>query len=156
MLEKVGKGRDFSRGKAAFEAAQCLLCHRYGDQGGAAGPDLTTVATRFKRQDILESITEPSKVVSEQYMSTAFTLKDGNVVAGRISQETGDKVVVMTNPFDTAVTTAISKSEIKARELSKISLMPTGLLDTFTESDILDLLAFVESMGDPKHSSFSR
>lgn len=156
LLEKVGKGRDFARGKAAFEAAQCLLCHRYGDQGGAAGPDLTTVATRFKRQDILESITEPSKVVSEQYMSTAFTLKDGNVVAGRISQETGDKVVVMTNPFDTAVTTAINKSEIKARELSKISLMPTGLLDTFTESDILDLLAFVESMGDPKHSSFSK
>ena len=35
LLDKVGKGRDFARGKAAFTSAQCILCHRYGDQGGA-------------------------------------------------------------------------------------------------------------------------
>ena len=79
LLDKVGKGRDFARGKATFEAAQCVMCHRYGDQGGATGPDLTTVSTRFKRQDILESMTEPSKVVSEQYMNTVFTMADGKL-----------------------------------------------------------------------------
>ena len=156
LLEKVGKGRDFARGKATFEAVQCALCHRYGDQGGATGPDLTTVSTRFKRQDILESITEPSKVVSEQYMNTIFTMADGTVVAGRISQETGDKVVVMTNPFDAAATTMVNKSKIKSRELSKISIMPPGLLSTCTEAEILDLLAYLESMGDPKHPNFSK
>ena len=156
LLDKVGKGRDFARGKATFEAAQCILCHRYGDQGGATGPDLTTVATRFKRQDILESMTEPSKVVSEQYMNTVLTMADGNIVAGRIAQETGDKVVVMTNPFDAAATATVKKSEIKSRELSKISIMPPGLLSTCTENEILDLIAFLESMGDPKHPDFSK
>ncbi len=155
LLDKVGKGRDFARGKAAFEGAQCVLCHRFGEQGGAVGPDLTTVATRFKRQDILESITEPSKVVSEQYMNTMFTLNDGKVVAGRIAQESADKVVVMTNPFDTASTATVNKSEIKSRELSKVSPMPPGLLNTCTEEEILDLIAFLESMGDPKHPDFS-
>ena len=155
LLDQVGKGRNFARGKAAFESAQCIVCHRYGDQGGAAGPDLTAVVTRYKRQDILESITEPSKVVSEQYSTTAFTLKDGSVIAGRISQETADKVLVMPNPFDTT-TTAIKTSDIKSRELSKISLMPVGLLNTFPQDEILDLIAYLESMGDPKHPDFSK
>ena len=155
-LAKVGKGRDFTRGKATFEAAQCILCHRYGDQGGAAGPDLTNVVTRFKRQDLLESMTEPSKVLSEQYMMTVFTLKDGTAAAGRIAQETGDKVTVMTNPFDTTTTVTVNKSEIQSRELSKVSIMPPGLLNTFTEDEIADLLAYLESMGDPKHPNFSK
>ncbi len=156
LLDKAGRGRDFARGKAAFASAQCILCHRYGDQGGAAGPDLTNVATRFKRQDLLESISEPSRVLSEQYMMTVFTMKDGTVTAGRISQENADTAVVMTNPFDTATTTTISKTDIKSRELSKVSLMPPGLLNTFKEDEILDLLAYLESMGDEKHPNFSR
>lgn len=156
LLDKAGKGRDFARGKAAYASAQCILCHRYGDQGGAAGPDLTNVATRFNRRDLLESITEPSKVVSEQYMMTVFTMKDGSVSAGRISQENEDAVVVMTNPFDPSATATISKSEIRSRDLSKASLMPPGLLNTLKEDEILDLIAYLESMGDANHPNFSK
>lgn len=76
--------------------------------------------------------------------------------AGRISQENADSVVVMTNPFDTTVTTTIAKTDIKSRDLSKLSLMPPGLLNTFTEDEILDLLAYLESMGDPQHPNFSK
>jgi putative heme-binding domain-containing protein len=156
LLEKIGKGRNFTRGKALFAAVQCALCHRYGDQGGAAGPDLTAVTTRFKRLDILESMTEPSKVVSEQYMNTAFTMKDGAVLAGRIAQETADKIVILTNPFDATTSSTVSKAAVKSRELSKVSIMPPGLLNTCTQDEILDLLAFLESMGDPKHPNFSK
>lgn len=156
LLDQVGKGRDFARGKAAFAAAQCILCHRYGDQGGAAGPDLTNVATRFKRQDLLESITEPSKVLSKQYGMTMVTTKDGGVTVGRIAQENDDTLVVMINPFDPTLTKTISKAEIKARDFSKVSLMPPGLLNAFKEDEILDLLAYLESMGDEKHPDFNK
>ncbi len=155
LLDQVSKGRDFARGKAGFEAGQCILCHRYQDQGGSVGPDLTAVATRFKRQDILESITEPSKVLSEQYMNTIFTLKDGNVMVGRVIQENETTVQIAQNPF-VPLTTPIAKADIKSRDLSKVSPMPTGLLNTFTREEILDLLAFLESMGDPKHPNFGK
>ena len=155
LLDKVGKGRDFARGKATFNSAQCILCHRYGDAGGGAGPDLTAVATRFKRQDILESITEPSKVVSEQYMNAFLKMADGSVVVGRITQETPDKLTVQPNPFDKA-TVELVKTQIKSRELSKLSLMPEGLLNTYSQEEILDLLAYLESMGDPKHPDFNK
>jgi putative heme-binding domain-containing protein len=156
LLDKAGRGRDFARGKAGFAAAQCILCHRFGDEGGAAGPDLTNVTTRFKRQDILESIVEPSKVLSEQYMMTVFTMKDGSTVAGRISQENDSKAVVMNNPFDPAATTTVAKADVRSRELSRVSLMPPGLLNTLSEEEILDLLAYLESAGDPAHPNFRK
>jgi putative heme-binding domain-containing protein len=156
LLDQVSKGRDFARGKAGFEAGQCVLCHRYGEQGGAVGPDLTAVATRFKRQDILESITEPSKVIAEQYASSVITTSDGNTIAGRVVQDTEKTVVIVQNPFAPALTTTINKADIKTRELSKVSIMPVGLLNTFTKEEILDLLAYLESLGDPKHPDFSK
>ena len=70
LLPQVAKGRNFARGKEAYEAAQCTACHKFGNDGGAIGPDLTAVSSRFNRSDILESIIEPSKVVSEQYQNT--------------------------------------------------------------------------------------
>jgi hypothetical protein len=32
--------------------------------------------------------------------------------------------------------------------------MPSGLLNTFTKEEILDLLAYLESLGDAKHPNF--
>lgn len=153
LLDQVGKGRSFERGKAVFFQAQCSACHRYGDKGGAIGPDLTAVATRFKRQDLLEATTEPSKVISEQYMNTAIETEAGRVIIGRVTEETADKVVIRPIPLEPETVT-VMKSEIESRQLSKTSPMPTGLLNTFTEEEILDLLAYMESLGDPKHHNF--
>jgi hypothetical protein len=88
-------------------------------------------------------------------MNTIFTLKDGNVMVSRVIQETDTTVLVAQNPF-VALTTPVTKADIKSRDLSKVSPMPTGLLNTFTKEEILDLLAFLESMGDPKHPNFGK
>ncbi|MFM9965667.1 MAG: c-type cytochrome [Planctomycetaceae bacterium] len=153
LLNQVSKGRSFSRGREIYIEAQCAACHRYGDQGGMIGPDLTAVATRFKRQDILESSTEPSKVLSEQYMNTAIETVAGQVVIGRIVEETPEKVVLRKNPLEPETVT-IKKSEIESRSLSKVSPMPAGLLNTLTKEEILDLLAYLESLGDSAHPNF--
>ncbi|GDY07385.1 L-sorbosone dehydrogenase [Planctomycetia bacterium] len=153
LLDQVSKGRSFSRGREIYIEAQCAACHRYGDQGGMIGPDLTAVATRFKRQDILESSTEPSKVLSEQYMNTAIETVAGQVHIGRIVEETPEKVVLRKNPLEPETIT-IKKSEIESRALSKISPMPAGLLNTLTKEEILDLLAYLESLGDSAHPNF--
>jgi putative heme-binding domain-containing protein len=151
----VGQGRNFNRGREVFYEAQCSACHRYGDQGGAIGPDLTAVSTRFKRQDLLESMTEPSKVLSEQYVNTAFETDDGRVVIGRVVEESPEKVVVRPNPLEEKTVT-IAKGNIEKRSPSKVSPMPVGLLNTFNTNDILDLLAYMESLGDPKHPNFAK
>jgi putative heme-binding domain-containing protein len=156
LLAQVGKGRNFAKGKAAYEAAQCAACHKLGNEGGAIGPDLTAVSSRFDRRSILESIIEPSKVVSEQYANTTVRLKDGDVVEGRIVEETPDKLVIRPNPLapDTLVT--VKTADVKSRGLSKLSPMPEGLVNTLKDDEILDLMAYMESGGRQDHPDFKK
>ena len=71
-----------ARGRAAYEVAQCAACHKMADTpaAGGVGPDLTAVAARIQRRDILESILEPSKVISEQFANTIVRTRDGDAM----------------------------------------------------------------------------
>jgi putative heme-binding domain-containing protein len=155
LLDQVTTGRSFAKGKEAFTAAQCMQCHRFGNQGGAVGPELTAVSSRYGHRDILESILEPSKVVSEQYQNTVITKKDGDDVTGRIVEENDQKVVVVTNPL-TQAKVEVLKSDIEKRTASKISPMPEGLVNNFTKEEILDLIAYLESGGKETVAAFEK
>ncbi len=48
-LETGLKDRDYDRGRVLFAAAKCFACHRYNDEGGGLGPDLSGVAGRFQQ-----------------------------------------------------------------------------------------------------------
>jgi putative heme-binding domain-containing protein len=155
LMDAVGRGRDFEHGKEIFEAAQCLACHRFGNEGGAVGPDLTAVASRFKRHDILESIIEPSKVISDQYKNTTLRLKNGDAIEGRVTAESDDSITIQPNPLAPEKTT-VKKADVKSRSLSNLSPMPEGLVNTFTKEEILDLLAYVESGGRKDFSAYKK
>jgi putative heme-binding domain-containing protein len=153
-LGQVDGGRSFSNGKAAFEAAQCLTCHRLKNTGGSVGPDLTAVGARLNRRELLESILAPAKNVAEQYRNTRFALKDGEDVSGRIVEENEQKVIVISNAL-TGVRTEIARNDIESATPSTASPMPEGLADILTQEEILDLVAYLESAGTPAHAAFS-
>jgi putative heme-binding domain-containing protein len=153
-LDKASAGRNFASGKEAFTATQCAACHRLSNEGGAVGPDLTGIASRFTRRDILESILDPSKVVSEQYQNSTVTKKDGDDITGRVLEENDQRVVVRTDPLK-GTTVEIRKSDIANRVPSKLSPMPEGLINILTRDEILDLLAYVESGGKADAKAFS-
>ncbi|HVY71689.1 MAG TPA: c-type cytochrome, partial [Verrucomicrobiae bacterium] len=152
-LDQVSRGRSFTKGRRAFIDAQCMACHRFGNEGGAVGPDLTAVASRFSRADILSSILEPSKVVSEQYQNTILTKKDGDDVIGRVVDENDLRVVVVTNPL-TGDKAEVSKAQIAKRVPSKVSPMPEGLVNVLSKEEVLDLLAYLESAGKESAAAF--
>ena len=155
-LDKVGKGRNFEKGRQAYVDAQCLACHKMGNEGGGVGPDLTTVAARFKRIDVLESIIDPSKVVSEQFQNTTVWLKGGDDHTGRLVNETGDSLVLVPNQLQPDTKITVKKADVARRSFSKFSPMPSNLADGLTKEDILDLLAFIESAGRKNHSAFAK
>jgi len=154
-LDQVGHGRNFKEGQDAVFATQCLMCHRVGDDGGAIGPELTAISSRFSRHDILESIIEPSKVISVQFANTDFVLNDGRLATGRVVSEDADKVVIRPSML-APETQDLRKADIKSREVSKISPMPPGLLDMLTKQEILDLLAYFEAAGHPDGAPFKK
>ena len=152
-LDQAGRNRNFARGKEAFEAAQCLACHRFGSEGGSTGPDITAISSRFARRDLLESITEPSKVVSEQYQNITVTKKDGDDVTGRLLEETDYKLVLLTDALKNTKV-EVNASAVARREVSKLSPMPEGLMNILSQEEILDLLAYIESAGKKDHAAF--
>jgi putative heme-binding domain-containing protein len=139
-------GRSFAQGQDALASAQCLLCHKIGDEGGSVGPDLTSIGSRFSRRDILESIIDPSKVISEQYVNTEFTLQDGTLVVGRLVAEDIDKIVVRPSMLAPEMRTHL-QSDVKSRESSRVSPMPPGLISVLNRQELLDLLAYLEAGG---------
>ena len=148
-------GRDFERGRKLFGEAKCFACHRFDNEGGALGPDLTMAAGRFSARDLLESIIEPSKEISDQYAAVVITTSDRDTV-GRIVNLHGDDYMVMTNMLDPNNLTKINRKTVESIKPSKISPMPEGLLDTFKEDEILDLMAYLLSRGDRSHAMFKR
>jgi putative heme-binding domain-containing protein len=146
LAEKsLGSGRNFDHGKRTFAAARCVVCHRFGEDGGATGPDLTQAGGRFQLKDLVEALVEPSKVVSDQYKASVVQTVDGKVVTGRIVAEFPKKIVVVTDPEDATKFVEIARDEIEELLPATQSLMPAGLLDQLSEDEVLDLLAYTLS-----------
>lgn len=148
--------RNFQNGRNMFGAATCFACHRFNNEGGAVGPDLTSVAGKYSPRDLLEHILEPSKEISDQYGSTVFTKKDGSVVVGRIANMKEDIMMVCTNMMDPNNFTNVDVKDVVKTEESKVSMMPPGLLFMLKEDDILDLMAYLLSKGNPDDPMFAR
>lgn len=155
-LAEVKGGRNFESGKAAFNDAQCIVCHRMGNGGGSIGPELAAASSKYSLRDILDSMIEPSKVVSDQYLHFNIFKKDGDSVSGRIIDENAERIVVMSNPTAAESLEEIRVADIVSRAPSKLSPMPAGLLDNLTAEEILDLLAYIEAGGKNAGNSFKR
>ncbi|MDF1810895.1 MAG: c-type cytochrome [Verrucomicrobiales bacterium] len=146
--------RDFQNGRKMFGAGTCYVCHRFKNEGGAVGPDLTAVGGKFSPHDLLESIIDPGKEISDQYGASIFTLKDGKQITGRIMNMRDDEYWVNTDMMKPSENTKVNAADIKSIEPSPISMMPPALLSTMTDDNILDLLAYLISAGDPEHELF--
>ena len=144
MLEahvKDEKGGSAAEGRPLFEKF-CAGCHRFGGIGKDVGPDLTTITSRFKKRDILESILFPSKIISDQYQAEMIELNDGTLITGVLVRENATALLVRTgqNP-DKPV--AVQKAQIANRAPSVASLMPEGLFDALSHAEAENLLSFV-------------
>jgi putative heme-binding domain-containing protein len=155
LVESKLKGRDFDRGRAMFAAANCYGCHRFVNEGGSVGPDLTALAGRFSSADILESILDPDKVISDQYAAIVVQTVDGKVITGRLVNQGGGKIMVNTNMLDPGAMEQIKRTDIEELKPASVSMMPKGLLDTLHEDGVLDLMAFLLSRGNRNDRIFA-
>lgn len=147
--DAVSPAPDLARGRELYSAVLCARCHVCGTSGRPVGPDLTVVASRFNRQDLIESILEPSKVVAEVHRNVIVSKTDGSVVQGRIVQNDfrESKLSLSTNPFAPSELLTIPKGEIRTWQESPVSPMPPALVDTLKREEIDDLLGFLLSGG---------
>lgn len=150
------KGRDFKNGEQMYKAARCVVCHRFAGDGGSTGHDLTQVAGRFSFKDLVESIVDPSKVISDQYKTIIVETKSGKTYTGRIVNIASDSITLLIDPEDSTKLVTLKNQEIEEQHQSPISLMPKDLLKTLNENEVFDLLAYLLSRGNAKDPMFKK
>ncbi len=150
------KGRSFETGRKMFAAAGCFTCHRFGNEGGMTGPDLTLAGGRYNARDLLDNILNPSKEINEQFVPTVLTKMDGTQIIGSIVNLNNANVTVNTDPSDPWQRIDVNRATVKSIEPSKVSMMPPGLLNILTKDEVLDLVAYVLSGGDAKNAMFGK
>jgi putative heme-binding domain-containing protein len=156
LVEQATSARNFDRGRTLFAETLCFSCHRFANEGGSVGPDLTGAGSRFSPRDLLESVVLPSKSVSDQYQAVNIALVDGRVITGRIVNLNGDGMMVNTNMLDPNAMTTVDRKRVEEIVPSPVSMMPEGLLNSLTKDEVLDLMAYLLSGGDRDNAAFKQ
>jgi putative heme-binding domain-containing protein len=153
LVNGLGK-RNFEQGHNMYVATTCITCHSMRGKGENIGPDLTQLGSRFSSEDILKAIIDPSEVISDQYNSTTFELKNGQSVVGRLVNEDDKNYIISQNPYAPEITRNIAKDEVMGRKLSTISLMPQGTINRLNPEELKDLLAYLIAGGNPENEMY--
>jgi putative membrane-bound dehydrogenase-like protein len=118
---------------------RCASCHKLFFKGGDVGPDLT----RYQRDDLgtmLVSILEPNAEIREGYENVVVTTTDNRILSGFLSDEDTNSVVI--RGFDGADIT-LPRKQMKTLKPAGRSLMPEGLLNGLSETQLRDFFAYL-------------
>lgn len=126
-----------------IEKSNCLKCHRVGSQGEKTGPELTGLGSRFSRIYIAESILDPHRTIAPSFGTLVLRLESGQVLSGVKVTETDNSVTLIDNLAQKHV---ITKADIGEQKASPLSTMPEGLEKKLSESEFVDLVAYLASL----------
>lgn len=145
LVEEVQKQGDAARGEAIFRRKDqaCLKCHAIAGAGGQVGPDLTSIGASAPVDYLVESILLPNKIIKEGFHSLVVSTKAGKVFTGIKVRETQTELVLR-DAEDREVMVPIKDIDERA---NGTSLMPEGLSDPLTRTELVDLIRFLSELG---------
>ncbi len=138
-LLATGKG-DVKAGREIFKLV-CATCHKLNNEGANIGPDLTGYE-RDNLDFILPAIVDPSLAIREEYTAFNVTTKDGQSLTGFLLENTPQSITLSDLNQNKLV---IARRDLQSLQASPTSLMPEGLVEAMTETQIRDLFAYFTS-----------
>lgn len=129
---------DMDEGKRLFEQT-CASCHSLYGEGGHLGPELNG-ADRSNLYYVLENIIDPGAVLPRDYWMTVLTLKNGRVLSGTVSSRSTHTLTIVGLTGEEVVPHA----DIEKMEQFEQSTMPEGLLQSLSENEVRDLVAYLQ------------
>jgi putative heme-binding domain-containing protein len=138
MVESSPLG-DVRRGQDVF-ARNCQQCHVLFGTGGKVGPDLTG-SDRGNIYYVLQNVIDPNAVIPNMYRSSILETKDDRVITGIVTKQDAAAVTIATA---TEILT-IPKTDVQSLQESQLSLMPEGLIQSMSDADVRDLVAYLKS-----------
>jgi putative heme-binding domain-containing protein len=141
---------DANRGALVFYRPDltCTRCHTAGEDGARLGPDLARAGKEATDVYLVESLLLPSKVIKKGFETVVITTKAGKTVTGLLAEDNTHSVVLRDAARDGRVI-AIPRKDIDTRVLSRVSLMPDGLVALLSgRQEFLDLARFLMEIAE--------
>jgi putative heme-binding domain-containing protein len=142
--EALSTGGSLIRGRQVamtHAAAQCTRCHALGDSKADVGPNLTGVASRLTRAQLLEALITPSARIAPGFGQVSVTLKNGQKLEGMLREESSTTIAVEDS---TKGLQRVSKTDIATRTNAPSAMPPMNLL--LTPREIRDVVEFLSSL----------
>lgn len=149
VAELARRSGDAARGKQLWDAsltgaAQCAKCHMVRGVGGQVGPDLSMIGKKASRENLFDSILDPSKAIADQYLQHQVVTAAGLSVSGLLVSDTPQAITLRdANGKDTAIPKAEVEGEVRK---SKVSLMPQDVVGALTADELVDLVAYLQTL----------
>jgi putative heme-binding domain-containing protein len=145
LLAEVASHGDAAEGEKIYRRndLQCIQCHAIGPAGGLVGPNLISLGASSQPDYVLESLLDPNARLKEGYNTLAVLTDDGRVTSG-IPIGRDEKSLQLRLADGKEV--VIPQEAIEEEQPGK-SLMPAGLVDKLSQKELVDLTAFLASLG---------
>ncbi|WP_019990501.1 PVC-type heme-binding CxxCH protein [Rudanella lutea] len=140
LTDKAVSGADAGKGRLVFQNT-CGPCHKMYGEGGTIGPELTG-SNRANVDYLLSNILDPSAEIQDDYKMVVVTTRDGRTYVGNVARENERQLTLRVVGQEAVM---INKSDIQAREVNPLSMMPTGLLESLSEAEVKNLVAFLRT-----------
>jgi putative heme-binding domain-containing protein len=141
---------DARRGEALFfdpRRLDCSRCHAAGGRGSATiGPDLTGLALKYDRAELIRSVLEPSSRIADGYQPVVVATRDGRVYSGIIRAETADAIDLADAE---ARISRVPKRDVDVRRTGTTSIMPARLAESLSPAEFADLISYLASLKQP-------
>jgi putative heme-binding domain-containing protein len=143
----ISKKSDPKNGKKLFfdlkGKGKCAKCHSINQEGGNIGPDLSFVGSSRNDSFIIESLLDPSKVLTSGYSTISVITKDGKFYNGIQKNETLQAFDVV-DKFGKV--NLINRSRVNKFKFSENSLMPDNFKTELSEQEIADIVSYLKSL----------
>lgn len=130
---------DVAKGQASF-APLCGICHQVNGTGIDFGPNLSDIGSRKTKENIIESILDPNKVLEPGFESVLIKTESDETAMGMIAGETDTEVTIKAMG---GVKTTFKKADIVSRTKQPMSLMPVGLYRAMTTEDLVNVVEYL-------------
>ena len=141
LLKREGR---VDQGKAVFAGVgTCAKCHIVGGEGRAVGPDLSGIGVKLSKQAIYESILAPSAAMSHNYETHTALLDDGRSTTGLLVSQSSEQVVIRGAD---GIDVTIAAGQLDELVKQPVSLMPADLATLLSADDLVDLVAWLQTL----------
>jgi len=128
-------GGDAAAGRVVLERT-CLVCHTLTGAGGNIGPPLDGSGLRGV-DGLLSAIVTPSAALESGYRQLRVETK-GERLEGFLARSDESQIVLRRQGREDLV---LPRTELLRAEFQRLSVMPEGLLDGLSETEVRDLFA---------------